>query len=267
MEENKLDDLLNIALDAAIKAGHAIMKIYDNENFDIKYKGDNSPLTKADVESHQTIVKLLQKSNIPILSEEGKDIPYEIRKEWDKLWIVDPIDGTKEFIKRNDEFTVNIALVENCYPILGVIYAPAINQLYFANVQIGSYKYTGKLDKINLELIRKNSIKLPHSKKNNEYTIVASRSHMSKETEDYINDCKKKYSNVSLISKGSSLKLCMVAEGLADSYPRFAPTMEWDTAAGQAICKFSGREVIDYKTKKVMKYNRKNLLNNWFLIS
>ena len=180
---------------------------------------------------------------------------------------MDPIDGTKEFIKRNDEFTVNIALVENCYPILGVIYAPAINQLYFANKQIGSYKYSGNLDKINLELIRKNAIKLPHSKKNIEYTIVASRSHMSKETEDYINDCKKKYSNVSLISKGSSLKLCMVAEGLANSYPRFAPTMEWDTAAGQAICKFSGHEVVDCKTKKSMKYNRENLLNNWFLIS
>ena len=155
MEENKLDNLLNIALDAAIKAGHEIMKIYDNENFDIKYKDDESPLTKADIKSHETIISLLEKTKIPILSEEGKDIPYDERKKWKKLWIVDPIDGTKEFIKRNDEFTVNIALIENNFPILGVIYAPAISQLYFANVQMGSYKYTGKLDKINLELIRK----------------------------------------------------------------------------------------------------------------
>jgi 3'(2'), 5'-bisphosphate nucleotidase len=262
MQEN-----LNIAIKAALEAGKAILEIYESGDFDVTVKGDDSPLTKADVASHNVIVSFLEKTGIPILSEEGKAIPYEVRKDWNQLWIVDPIDGTKEFIKRNGEFTVNIALIENQIPVLGVIYVPAYNQLYFSAENFGSYRVDNICDFENFETLQKAAIKLPQVLKKENYTIVASKSHLSPETEDYINSLEKTHGVVDTLSKGSSLKLCMVAEGQADCYPRFAPTMEWDTAAGQAICSFAGKTVMDYITKKEMLYNRENLLNNWFLVN
>lgn len=259
--------LLNIAIEAALEAGKAILEIYKSDDFEVEIKGDNSPLTKADKASHNVIVSYLEQTKIPILSEEGNDIPYEIRKKWNQLWIVDPIDGTKEFIKRNGEFTVNIALIENQKTTLGVIFVPALGDLYFSTSELGAFKVKIDLDHININQSIVNSSKLPLEREDKVFTIVASRSHMSKETEDYVSEMKEKYGEVNLISKGSSLKLCMVAEGKADCYPRFAPTMEWDTAAGQAICEHAGFSVIDWKTKKDMFYNRKELLNNWFLVS
>lgn len=263
-----LNSLLVTAIKAGINAGHKIMHIYENEDFGVDFKSDNSPLTKADVASHNEIVSFLNTTGIPVLSEEGKSIAYEERKEWNKLWIVDPIDGTKEFIKRNGEFTVNIALIENQKPVIGMIYVPALKELYFSTVEIGAYKCSGVTDfeEEALEGWINKSEKLPIDTGRTVFTVVASRSHLSPETEEFIEDLRKEHGSIESISKGSSLKLCMVAEGLADCYPRFAPTMEWDTAAGQAICEHAGFEVIDYKTKLPMLYNRAELLNNWFLV-
>ncbi len=261
-----MDKLLSLAIEAALVAGKRIMEIYDNESFEVDFKGDDSPLTKADVASHDIIISYLKNTEIPILSEEGKHLPYETRKDWETLWIVDPIDGTKEFIKKNGEFTVNIALVKKQIPVLGVIYVPALNELYFASIENGSFKLSGITAFSSLQEVIDQAKKLPLSLEKQKFTVVASKSHLSTETEDYISELEKEHGKVITISKGSSLKLCMVAEGVADEYPRFAPTMEWDTAAGQAICKYAGKTVYDYKTKKEMIYNREELLNNWFLV-
>ena len=282
-----MTQLLEIAIKASLEAGKRIMEIYENEDFEVDFKGDDSPLTKADLASHNIIMSYLKDTDIPVLSEEGKHLSYEERKTWKKLWIVDPIDGTKEFIKKNGEFTVNIALVEDQKPVLGVIYVPAQHELYFASKEIGSYKVKGLIEFSSLEETIKTAKKLPlttnHKQQttnhkpqttnhkpqtinNKPYTVVASKSHLSPETEEYITSLEKEHGKVETISKGSSLKLCMVAEGTADQYPRFAPTMEWDTAAGQAICKYAGKTVYDYKSQKEMLYNREELLNNWFLV-
>ena len=257
---------LEIAINAALKAGEAILEIYDKEDFGIELKSDNTPLTRADLASHAIIMNELKDSSIPVLSEEGRSIPYEERKNWSKLWIVDPIDGTKEFIKRNGEFTVNIALIEDNIPILGVIYVPVTGELFFASSNTGTKKTNAVDPKSTVQSVFTNSIDLPLKKLNQEYTVVASRSHMNSETESYIAALNLKHGKVNTISKGSSLKLCLVAEGAADCYPRFAPTMEWDIAAGHAICKYAGFNVIDQKTMKEMVYNREELLNNWFIV-
>ena len=261
-----ISELTQLAIKAAIEASKDILTIYKSDDFEIESKEDNSPLTKADKAAHKIISSILQESKIPILSEEGKSIPYETRKYWNKLWIVDPIDGTKEFIKRNGEFTVNIALIENNKPIIGVILAPDSGVLYFSEKNIGAFKSTTNLDYFNPENLLAEALPLPLNHENKAYTVVASRSHLSKETEAYVENLRTKHGEVKFISIGSSLKLCMVAEGKANCYPRFAPTMEWDTAAGQAICEAAGFQVIDFKTKKSMIYNRENLLNNWFIV-
>jgi len=260
-------ELLKIAIDAALQAAKKIVEIYQSDDFDIQLKSNDSPLTKADIASHNIIESYLKETQIPILSEEGKDIPYDIRKKWSRLWIVDPIDGTKEFIKRNGEFTVNIALVENQLPTIGVIYAPILNDLYFSSHALGAYKVKVDLDNYSVVSLIENGIQLPIERQEDRYTIVASRSHLSTETDDFIDEMKSKHGDIYMISKGSSLKICMVAEGLADCYPRFSPTMEWDTAAGQAICSASGFELIDWKSKSVLRYNRPNLRNDWFIVN
>ncbi len=260
------NSLLEIALKASLAAGKRIMEIYDNEDFEVEAKGDDSPLTKADLASHEIIMEYLKETDIPVLSEEGKDLSYEERKAWKRLWIVDPIDGTKEFIKKNGEFTVNIALVVDQAPVLGVIYVPALQELYYAEKKTGSFKLEGITHFSSLEDITSKAQRLPLTTNSKQYTVVASKSHLSPETVEYIKSLEKEHGEVASISKGSSLKLCMVAEGQADCYPRFAPTMEWDTAAGQAICMYAGKTVTDYTSKASMLYNRENLLNNWFLV-
>ena len=250
----KSNDLLQLAKSAAILAGEEILKVY-NKDFDVSYKEDQSPLTIADKNANAVIEKMLLESKIPILSEEGRQVPFKERKNWDKLWIVDPLDGTKEFVKRNGEFTVNIALIENGSPVMGVIYVPVTNVLYYASEE-GAFKES------------KNSIdKLPIVTDRQSFIAVGSRSHQSPETKAYFDSLINKHGKVEVISMGSSLKICLVAEGTADVYPRFAPTMEWDTAAGHAIANYSNKKLIDYKTKKEMKYNREQLLNNWFIVS
>jgi len=212
-------ELIKVAIYASIKAGNAILKIYKTD-FSFEKKIDNSPLTIADKESHIIIRDELLSTNLPILSEEGIETPFDIRKNWKRFWMVDPLDGTKEFIKRNDEFTVNIALIENNYPIGGVIFLPVLDVLYFAFDGIGSFKLKNVSKNFFpnieiLELINK-SKKLPLKIKKESFTIIASRSHLSDETKDFIKKLKDKHRKVELISRGSSLKFCVIAEGTAD---------------------------------------------------
>ena len=260
------NQLLHTAIIAALQAGKSILEIYHSGEFDIEMKGDNSPLTRADTASHNVIMSYLEATGIPVLSEEGRDITYQERKDWKQLWIVDPIDGTKEFIKRNGEFTVNIALIENNRPLMGVIFVPETGELFFSSKEMGAFKVKVHLEDYDLEALLEKADTLPLQREDKTFTIVASRSHMSLETKEYVQQMRDINGEVNLISKGSSLKLCMVAEGTANCYPRFAPTMEWDTAAGQAICEHAGVKVIDWDTKKNMLYNREELLNNWFLV-
>lgn len=257
----------DIAVTAAFEAGQAILEIYHSGDFDVTTKGDDSPLTRADVASHEVIMHHLIPTGIPVLSEEGREMPYDERSEWRELWVVDPIDGTKEFIKRNGEFTVNIALVRDGLPVLGVIYVPVSGELYVGVSDQGAVKAQCPVGggASPLEALA-DAVRIPVAKTDRPYTAVASRSHMSAETEDFIAALRQQHGEVALISKGSSLKLCMVAEGQADCYPRFAPTMEWDTAAGQAICMAAGFDVIDQDTGVTMRYNREQLLNAWFLV-
>lgn len=259
-------ELLPLTIEAALKAGKRIMEIYENEDFEVDFKSDNSPLTKADIASHKIIESYLIQTGIPVLSEEGNEIEYKDRKDWRRLWIVDPIDGTKEFINKNGEFTVNIALIEDQKPVLGVIYVPALNDLYYSTINDGAFKLAGISQLKPFEEIHAAAIKLPNVDSERPYTVVASRSHLSQKTKDFVKKLEETHGQINFISKGSSLKLCMIAEGAADCYPRFAPTMEWDTAAGHAICNHAGYSVIDWETQEEMKYNREQLLNNSFLV-
>lgn len=258
------------AIDAALVAGEKILAIYNDpaSDFQIERKADNSPLTVADRAAHEVISRMLADTPFPVLSEEGKSIPYVERKEWKALWIVDPLDGTKEFIKRNGEFTVNIAFVQESVPRMGVIFLPVKKILYFAMEGLGAYKLAdvtshgeASLD----ELIAK-ATRLPAGDKHDKYVIVASRSHSTPETEKYIEEAKASHANVELISSGSSIKICLVAEGAADVYPRFAPTMEWDTAAGHAIARAAGMEVYQAGKDVPLSYNKEDLLNPWFIV-
>ncbi len=257
-----------LACKASIEAGQDIMHVYENESFDVDFKSDDSPLTKADLKSHERIMSFLNQTDFPVLSEEGAHAGFEERKDWPQLWIVDPLDGTKEFIKRNGEFTVNIAFIENNAPVFGVIYVPAQEILYFGGQNLKSYKLANVLNHSfnSLDELISLSESLNGNTLPEAHTIVASRSHLSEETEAFISERKSKYGEVKTVSMGSSLKICLVAENKAHVYPRYAPTMEWDTAAGHAIVIGAGKELIDYQTKSPMTYNREQLRNNWFIV-
>lgn len=258
--------LLLLAIKASLKAGEEILKVYESD-FAVEHKDDRSPLTMADKNAHNTICELLKDADLPVLSEEGKSIDYSVRNKWDYFWMVDPLDGTKEFIKRNGEFTVNIALIHEQRAVLGVIYVPVTKVLYFAAEGVGSFKLEiSGIVEDSLEGIISQSTQIPVAHPQKKYTVVASRSHLSEETEMFIDGLKTVHKELDFISSGSSIKLCLVAEGAADVYPRFAPTMEWDTAAGQAICEIAGKTVTDYTTNKNLQYNKENLLNNWFIV-
>lgn len=261
---------LYLAIRAAIDAGKAIMDIYNDPaaDFGIEQKADNSPLTKADKAAHKIISNLLSVTPFPILSEEGADIPYKERKKWQTFWLVDPLDGTKEFIKRNGEFTVNIALIEKGVPDAGVIYVPVRRELYFGSLNEGAFK-ASDIDyehQPTLEEIRTKARRMPVTPLHQGLVVVASRSHMTEETRMYIDNLRKQGIPVTLISSGSSLKICLVAEGSADIYPRFAPTMEWDTAAGHAIVKAAGCEIYHIDEKTPLRYNKEDLHNPWFIV-
>ncbi len=252
---------MNINIDLlkkiSIEAGNEILKIYNDETLskEVEQKSDNSPLTLADKASNKVIVKKLKDNfpDIPILSEEEKHVEYVERKQWKKFWLVDPLDGTKEFIKRNGEFTVNIALIDNGFPVFGIIYAPVTETLYIGDVlKKRAYKIVAGEKEIPLVV----------NNKQTDRVAVGSRSHSSLEEVDLLN----KYGVVETISVGSSLKFCMVAEGKADIYYRHGPTMEWDTGAGQAIVEASGGKVDNFLTGTRFGYNKENLLNGSFLV-
>ena len=258
---------LQIAIEASLKAGDVIMQVYETA-FNVEIKDDKSPLTEADRQANDIINSFLQPTPIPIISEENRQIDYDIRRLWGTCWIVDPVDGTKEFIKRNGEFTVNIALVHNGKPQLGVIYVPVTKTLYFADVlKKQAFKSELTSHHVSIEHILNHSKPLKTKLPSNNIEVVGSRSHMNQETLDFVENLKTSGKNVDIVSKGSSLKFCLVAEGNADIYPRFAPTMEWDTAAGQAICNAVDIEVISKETNEPLLYNKENLLNPWFLVS
>ena len=262
------NELLRLAIEAAIEGGKEIIEVYQT-NFKVDLKEDKSPLTEADEKANEKINKYLLGSNIPIISEENKQIDFETRKNWHTCWIVDPLDGTKEFVKRNGEFTVNIALVKNGRPILGVIFVPVEKTLYFADVEKNkAFKSVLDINRFDISKIMMDALEIrPRPISSKGKIVVGSRSHMSPETEDFVRNLKTEVEKVEIVSKGSSLKFCLVAEGLADIYPRFAPTMEWDTAAGQAICEAVGLQVISQETNQALLYNKENLLNPWFLVS
>ena len=236
------------------KAGNAILDIYDT-SFEVEIKSDDSPLTQADKNSHLVIELGLNTlfPNIPILSEEGRNIPYSERKKWDIFWLIDPLDGTKEFVKRNGEFTVNIALIKDNYPVFGSVYAPYKKELFWASEGLGAWKSINKnIDK---------PIKTLKSNKNTR--IVISRSHPNEKVIDYISQ----YNEYELIRMGSSLKLCCIADGKADIYPRLGPTSEWDIGAAQCIVEQAGGSVLEYPSNNRLRYNKENILNPFFIVS
>jgi 3'(2'), 5'-bisphosphate nucleotidase len=249
-----LEKLSELAVNAAKQACTEILEVYNSNDFQTEAKGDNSPLTIADKKAHQAIVSILQSSNLPILSEEGKSIPYEERKNWDTFWMVDPLDGTKEFIKRNGEFTVNIALIKNGRPVMGVVAVPVTVETYYGGVGMGAFVETNG----SVTALPK---KQPFNLQQPGLRVVASRSHMNEETQQFIDSL----NNPSLVSAGSSLKFMLLASGKADVYPRFAPTMEWDTAAAHAIVNSVGLRVYQQNKAEELAYNKADLLNPYFL--
>lgn len=242
------------------EAGKAIMKVYNDDSFWVESKDDKSPLTSADILANDIIVSYLTPTNIPILSEESKKAAYSERASWKQCWVVDPIDGTKEFIKKNGEFTVNIALVIDGKSELGIVYAPAIHQLYIAEVNKGAFLVT------DYNLPQQNLARLPVRKEKDEFTVVASKSHLNEQTKEYIDQLEKEHGSIQLTSIGSSLKICLVASGQADIYPRFAPTSEWDTAAGHAIAKAAGKNIYFSTSNEELTYNKEDLLNPHFVV-
>ncbi len=250
-------DFLNAV---ARRAGDAILEVYGTE-FSVDVKADQSPLTEADRRANEVIIASLAERypDIPVISEETRTLPYAERKDWERFWLVDPLDGTKEFIKRNGEFTVNIALVENGEPVAGVVFQPAADRLYWAARGRGAWlsveggtprRLTGG----------------PHYRDADAVVVVASRSHLTDEVRDFVTALEAEGKAVEFRSSGSSLKLCLVAEGAAHVYPRLGPTMEWDTGAADAVAREAGRRVLNWETREPLAYNKENLLNPWFVV-
>ncbi len=287
MKNMDLFPFLMAALEASFKASEVILRVYEGE-IDVEHKADKSPLTLADKDSHRVIMDSLKNAvsrdaeNIGFLSEEGRDIPYHERAEWGCFWLVDPLDGTKEFIKRNGEFTVNIALIEGSRPVLGVIFVPVKDVCYFGAVGMGSYKAVGDvmkgfldanrscyenhpdfrtLERLDLNVKQGRAGMLP-----GHLTVAGSRSHKNERLLNFVDLARNRFDEVEFISAGSSLKFCLVAEGLADIYPRHGPTMEWDTAAGQAIVENAGGRVLEIDLKTPLTYNKEDLHNPWFVV-
>ncbi len=248
-------ELLEEVLQLARRAGDAIMEIY-RKDFSVDYKQDQSPVTEADIAAHKIIAARLFELNpdIPVLSEESSDIPWQERRQWQRYWLVDPIDGTKEFIKKNGEFTVNIALIEKGRPTLGVVHAPALGVSYLAAEGIGAFKDSGD-ERIELKVTTKPNKGL--------IRVVGSRSHPSPDLAEFV----KRFEDVEMVSKGSSLKLCLVAEGEADIYPRLGPTCEWDTGAGQAVAEIAGARVTQLDGSPLTYNTKEEYLNPYFVVS
>jgi 3'(2'), 5'-bisphosphate nucleotidase len=264
------EQLLEIAIHASLEAGDKILEVYEKP-FRVNFKEDKSPVTQADLQASLIISKALGQTQIPVISEEENIPDYEIRKKFSRVWLVDPLDGTKEFVKKNGEFSVNIGLIENNFPLLGVVYMPVLKEIYFASPETGAYKIPHEIfaqhavKKFSLAELIAHSKKLPHQKQNT-YTIVASRSHLSSETFAHLEKMKLEKGETNIVYSGSSVKMCWVAEGKADEYPRFGKTMEWDSAAGQAIVECAGGEFLNFETKQRLSYNKESLYNPEFIV-
>ena len=295
-----LTELMERAYNAALEAGREILDVYEGSDFDVEMKADDSPLTVADKRAHDAIVRALEKSGLPVLSEEGADIPVDERRGWEQYWLVDPLDGTKEFIKRNGEFTVNIALMaketrqtsekasgDMYVPAAGVVYVPVKDMAYLGIAGRGAWKVesalTGALkseaqsaesdfayserNPVRIEAAIDSARALPvEDPASRPFSAVMSRSHNSPETEEYVSQLEASWGKAERVSSGSSIKLCLVAEGSADVYPRFAPTMEWDTAAGDAVCRAAGCRVTEKDETTPLAYNKDDLYNPWFVV-
>lgn len=260
-----MNNHLELAIKAAIHAGSEILEIY-NSDFSVAIKADNSPLTRADENANRVINNYLTTTQIPIISEENLEISFKTRSKWNHCWIVDPLDGTKEFVKRNGEFTVNIAYVSDGIPQLGVIFVPVTQTLYYADVaENKAYKCILKTPDVSFQTITSTSEEIKPSSGTGSKRIVGSRSHLNEATKYFIDQISER-DPVEIVTRGSSLKFCMIAEGSADIYPRYAPTMEWDTAAGHAICLAVGINILALPSKEPLVYNKENLLNPSFLV-
>ncbi len=253
-------------ISSIIEAGKKTLDIYAKDDYKVSFKEDSSPLTAADKASNEIIVNTLQETEIPVLSEEGKAIPYTTRKLWKKYWLIDPLDGTKEFINKNGEFTINIALIEKNQPVAGFVYVPVKDTLYIGICKGGifnGYDTTVAMKSENASKLL-NLETIPNIKKE-QIVVMGSRSHMNEETSAYIDKLKIKHPDLTFESRGSSLKICALAEGSAHYYPRFAPTMEWDTAAAHAVLLAAGGRILQKDTGKEVIYNKEELLNPHFL--
>lgn len=256
LDELDIARLLSIARDA----GAAVMRVYEGD-FEVTSKQDASPLTLADLQSHQLISERLKswRPEIPVLSEESAETaPYSVRRRWAECWLVDPLDGTKEFIKRNGQFTVNIALIQHSRAVAGVVYAPARRLCYYGAAGRGAFKVNG--DAAPQHLVNK------QPRDGDTLRVVASLSHPSPAVEEFLAEQRRQYKRVELLEMGSSLKICMVADNSADVYPRFGPTMEWDTAAAHAVAGAAGRSVKNWRTGQELSYNKEDLRNDWFIV-
>ena len=244
-------------------ASDAIMDIYGHDDFGVEFKDDDSPLTEADRRAHEIIVSRLNEigGGLPVLSEESSEIPYATRQQWTQFWLVDPVDGTKEFIKRNGEFTVNIALINQGQPVFGGVARPTEKTIYYGGPGMGAF-----LRRADGQHLKLDDTPHPSYRELKTVRVVASRSHRSPEVEQWVEQLRTNGQNVEFLSAGSSLKLCLVAEGAADVYPRLGPTMEWDTAAAHAVALGAGRRVLIADTDTPLTYNKENLLNPWFIV-
>jgi 3'(2'), 5'-bisphosphate nucleotidase len=254
-------DLLSKITSLSVLAGKVIMKVYASADFEVSYKEGDSPLTRADTDANDIIVKELARltPEVPILSEECKEAPYNERKDWEIFWLVDPLDGTKEFIKKSGGFTVNIALIKNGTPVMGVVHMPTTDTTYSALIGLGAFKQIGKNAPSAIQVAGYTEGTL---------RVVASVSHRNAELEVFLNNLTKALEGkggVEALSMGSSLKLCLVAEGEAHLYPRIGPTMEWDTGAAHCVVVAAGGRVTDLKGDD-LKYNKENLLNPFFMV-
>lgn len=272
--------LLELAVHAAGRAGVGILENYRKKEINVKMKSDATPLTQADIEAHRTIRHELLVSRIPVLSEEGRLVRFEERRDWDYFWLVDPLDGTLEFINENGEFTVNIALIHRNEPILGVIYLPELRSLYYALQHRGAYLVTNyepttSILELGYEYLQSRSVSLPYydspgadvgQEGGAALRVLISRSHMAPQLDAYLQRLSAQYPNMKRINRGSSLKLCMVAEGSADLYPRIAKTSEWDTGAGQIIAEEAGVQLVTLKEHERLLYNKSMLENPPFVL-
>lgn len=255
----RLSALLPDVIHLSQEAGRAILQVYERGDLGTTYKEDHSPLTDADLASHRLIQQGLHdlEASIPLLSEESKQMGYEQRQGWTHFWLVDPLDGTKEFIKRNGQFTVNIALISNGSPCLGVVHAPVMQTTYWAASGLGAFKQHQEADPQPIQV----------NPRQNVLKVVASRSHAGVETDTFLQKLQVAWTGeVEFLSMGSSLKLCLVADGQADLYPRFGPTMEWDTGAAQAVVEEAGGQVTTLQGAP-LRYNKPDLLNPFFMVS